>query len=62
MPMPAASAADNQALSRRRAEAVAEALRTAGVTGGDIRIGARGAAPGAPSERQARRVEITFDG
>jgi OOP family OmpA-OmpF porin len=54
-------AADNEALSRRRAEAVAEALRTAGVTGSDIRVAARGAVAGA-SERQSRRVEITFDG
>jgi outer membrane protein OmpA-like peptidoglycan-associated protein len=54
-------AADNEALSRRRAEAVAEALRTAGVSSGEIRVGARGALPGT-SERQARRVEISFDG
>jgi OmpA-OmpF porin, OOP family len=55
------SASDNQALSRRRAEAVAEALRRSGGTTGDIRVGARGAVTGA-SERQARRVEITFGG
>jgi OmpA-OmpF porin, OOP family len=55
------NASDNEALSRRRAEAVAEALRRAGVASGDIRIGAHGAVAGA-SERQARRVEITFEG
>jgi outer membrane protein OmpA-like peptidoglycan-associated protein len=55
------SASDNQALSRRRAEAVAEALRKSGVANGDIRVGARGALAGA-SEREARRVEISFDG
>ena len=53
------SASDNQALSQRRAEAVADALRRSGGTTGDIRVGARGAVVGA-SERQARRVEITF--
>lgn len=55
------NASDNQALSRRRADAVAEALRQSGVATGDIRIGARGALAGT-SEREARRVEITFDG
>ena len=54
-------AGDNQALSLRRAEAVAEALRAAGVASGDIRIAARGATAAA-SERQARRVEIAFGG
>jgi len=54
-------AGDNQALSLRRAEAVAEALRAAGVASDDIRIAARGATPAA-SERQARRVEIAFGG
>lgn len=54
-------AGDNQALSLRRAEAVAEALRATGVATGDIRIAARGAIAGA-SERQARRVEIAFGG
>lgn len=57
---PSGRAEDNQALSLRRAEAVSEALRTAGVAGGDIRI-ARGATAGT-SERQARRVEIAFGG
>jgi len=58
---PSGSASDNQALSLRRAAAVAGALRAAGVTESDIRVAARGALPGA-SERQARRVEIAFGG
>ena len=58
---PSGQAGDNQALSLRRAEAVAEALRAAGVATGDIRIAARGATAGT-SERQARRVEIAFGG
>ena len=55
------SARDNEALSRRRAEAVADALRRSGVATGDIRVGAQGAVAGA-SPREARRVEITFGG
>jgi outer membrane protein OmpA-like peptidoglycan-associated protein len=58
---PAGEASDNQALSRRRADAVAEALRAAGVPAGGIRTAARGATVGSVDER-ARRVEITFDG
>jgi outer membrane protein OmpA-like peptidoglycan-associated protein len=58
---PSGRADDNQALSLRRAQAVAEALRAAGVATGDIRIAARGATAGM-NERQARRVEIAFGG
>ena len=59
---PSGRASDNQALSLRRAEAVAEALRAAGVTGGEIRVGARGArrrgerAAGAPGRDHLRRL------
>jgi outer membrane protein OmpA-like peptidoglycan-associated protein len=59
---PSGEAAANQALSQRRAQAVAEALRAAGVAAASqIRMAAHGAAPGAAGER-ARRVEITFGG
>lgn len=55
---PSGRAADNQALSQRRAEAVADALSRAGVPSNTIRASARGAIEGAA----ARRVEITFSG
>jgi outer membrane protein OmpA-like peptidoglycan-associated protein len=58
---PAGAASANQELSQRRAEAVAAALRAAGVPAGGIRTAARGAAAAGTAER-ARRVEITFDG
>ena len=58
---PSGDASDNQALSRRRAAAVAEALRASGVGPGQIRVAARGASPVTVEER-ARRVEITFGG
>jgi outer membrane protein OmpA-like peptidoglycan-associated protein len=58
---PSGNVSDNQALSRRRAEAVAEALRASGVGASEIRIAARGANP-VPVEERARRVEITFGG
>jgi outer membrane protein OmpA-like peptidoglycan-associated protein len=51
----------NQALSERRAEAVAAALRAGKPPSGEIRTAARGATPGASGER-ARRVEISFGG
>jgi OOP family OmpA-OmpF porin len=51
----------NQELSQRRAEAVADALRTGKPSGSEIRTAARGASPGTTGER-ARRVEITFGG
>jgi len=52
----------NQALSQRRAEAVAKALRAGKpTTDSGIRVASRGAAPGTTGER-ARRVEITFGG
>jgi OOP family OmpA-OmpF porin len=59
---PAGDASDNEALSQRRAEAVAEALRAAGVPAGGIRTAARGSAAVAGADERARRVEITFDG
>jgi len=59
---PSGEAGANQALSQRRAQAVAEALRKAGVAAASqIRVAARGAIPGVAGER-ARRVEITFGG
>ena len=61
MPTPRATARANQELSRRRAEAVAEALRVSGVGASEIRIAARGASEVTVEER-ARRVEITFGG
>jgi outer membrane protein OmpA-like peptidoglycan-associated protein len=52
----------NQALSQRRAEAVAEALRAGKPsTDSEIRVASRAAAPGTTGQ-QARRVEITFGG
>jgi outer membrane protein OmpA-like peptidoglycan-associated protein len=59
---PSGEAGTNQALSQRRAQAIAETLRAAGVaTASQIRVAARGATVGTPGER-ARRVEITFGG
>ncbi len=58
---PSGEARANQALSQRRAEAVAEALRAGKPPGSEIRVAARGATPGTTGER-ARRVEITFGG
>jgi len=58
---PSGDASANQELSRRRAEAVAAALRESGVGASDIRIAARGASE-VPIEERARRVEITFGG
>ncbi len=58
---PSGEARANQALSQRRAEAVAEALRAGKLPGSEIRSPPRGAAPGTTGER-ARRVEITFGG
>ena len=52
----------NQALSERRAEAVAEALRAGNPPpGSEIRVAARGATPGTTGQ-PARRVEIMFGG
>jgi OOP family OmpA-OmpF porin len=52
----------NQALSQRRADAVAEALRAGKPPpGSEVRVAARGAPAGISGE-QARRVEITFGG
>jgi OmpA-OmpF porin, OOP family len=57
---PSGEAGANLALSQRRAQAVAEALRQAGVAAAsEIRSEARGATVGATGQR-ARRVEITF--
>ncbi|HSA80001.1 MAG TPA: OmpA family protein [Geminicoccaceae bacterium] len=59
---PSGEADANLALSQRRAQAVAEALRGAGVAAAsDLRVAARGADVGASGPR-ARRVEITFGG
>jgi OmpA-OmpF porin, OOP family len=58
---PSGDARANQALSERRAEAVAEALRAGKLPGSEISVAARGATPGTTGER-ARRVEITFGG
>jgi OmpA-OmpF porin, OOP family len=57
----AGEARANQALSQRRAEAVAEALRAGKPPASEVRVAARGATPGTTGE-QARRVEITFGG
>lgn len=60
------NAADNMALSERRAEAVTKALIDAGVAGSDITTNFRGETenalptPDGASEAQNRRVEITF--
>jgi outer membrane protein OmpA-like peptidoglycan-associated protein len=53
--------AANEALSRRRADAVAAALGSAGVPRDALLVGARGAT-GEAAGAQARRVEITFSG
>lgn len=57
---PSGEAGANLALSQRRAQAVSDALRRAGVAAAsEIRAEARGATAGATGAR-ARRVEITF--
>jgi outer membrane protein OmpA-like peptidoglycan-associated protein len=53
--------ADQAALSQRRAEAVADALRAGKPPGSEIRVAAGGANPGTTGQ-PARRVEITFGG
>jgi outer membrane protein OmpA-like peptidoglycan-associated protein len=53
--------AANEALSRRRADAVAAALGSAGVPRDALVVGARGAS-GAAAGTDARRVVITFSG
>jgi outer membrane protein OmpA-like peptidoglycan-associated protein len=59
---PSGEASANQALSQRRAQAVAEALRAAGVVAaGQIQAVGRGAPVGIAGQR-ARRVEIIFSG
>ncbi len=58
---PSGDSRANQALSQRRAEAVAEALRAGKPPASTIDVAARGATPGTTGE-QARRVEITFGG
>jgi outer membrane protein OmpA-like peptidoglycan-associated protein len=47
-----------QALSRARAEHVADLLREAGVSTGRIRVSARGPVPFELAEQESRRVEI----
>ena len=50
----------NVALSRSRAEHVADELRKAGVASGRIRVSARGPVPFELAEQESRRVEIRF--
>ncbi|WP_431284457.1 OmpA family protein [Humitalea sp. 24SJ18S-53] len=55
---PEGSVAYNRALSRARAENVAEALREDGVPAGRIIVGARGPVPFEAIALESRRVEI----
>ncbi len=59
---PEGSRAFNQALSRARAENVANELRTAGVAAGRIAVLARGPVPAVDLAQQSRRVEIRIGG
>ncbi len=52
----------NQALSRARAEHVADELAEAGVTRSRIRVSARGPVAFEFAEQESRRVEIRFGG
>ena len=55
------SARFSQALSRARAEHVADVLRQAGVSASRIRVSARGPVPFELTEQESRRVEIRLD-
>ncbi len=55
---PEGSVAFNRALSRARAENVAEALREDGVAAGRLTVGARGPVPFEAISLESRRVEI----
>jgi OOP family OmpA-OmpF porin len=59
---PTGGAGYNQALSRARAEHVADELAAAGVARGRITLGARGEVPFTLVEQESRRVEIRVGG
>ncbi len=59
---PTGGASYNRALSRARAEHVAEELATAGVARARLSIGSRGEVPFSLIEQESRRVEIRVGG